>query len=119
MPDAPRHVGHVTPEALRSRMDSGDPLALLDVREPFERDLASIPARGVVDLAIPMGEIPNRMDEVVQVAVDRPVVVYCHHGQRSMTVARWLAARGVSGLLNLDGGIDAWSTRVDPSTPRY
>ncbi len=119
MPDAPRHVGHITPEALLSRMASGEPLALLDVREPFERDLASIPAGGALDVSIPMGEIPARIDEVARLAEDRPVVVYCHHGQRSMVVARWLAARGVGGLLNLDGGIDAWSADADPSTPRY
>ncbi len=120
MPDAHRHVGHVTPEALNSRMASGDAVAILDVREPFERDLATIPKHsGVVELAIPMGEIPARMDEVAHVAEDRHVIVYCHHGQRSMVVARWLAARGIGGLLNLDGGIDAWSTTVDPSTPRY
>jgi rhodanese-related sulfurtransferase len=120
MPDAPRHVGHIAPDALEARMASGEPLALLDVREPFERDLASIPVQGgAVALAIPMGEIPARMDEVARVAGERPVVVYCHHGQRSMVVARWLSARGVHNLLNLDGGIDAWSTAVDPSTPRY
>lgn len=120
MPDAPRHVGHITPDALQSRMASGEPIALLDVREPFERDLASIAVRaGVVALAIPMGEIPARIDDVARVADERSIVVYCHHGQRSMVVARWLAARGVGGLLNLDGGIDAWSTGVDPSTPRY
>jgi rhodanese-related sulfurtransferase len=120
MPDAHRHVGHITPEALNIRMASGEAVALLDVREPFERDLATIPRHaGVVELAIPMGDIPARMDEVAEVAADRQVVVYCHHGQRSMVVARWLAARGIWGLHNLDGGIDAWSTAVDPSTPRY
>ncbi|HEY2155484.1 MAG TPA: rhodanese-like domain-containing protein [Isosphaeraceae bacterium] len=120
MLDAHRHVGHVTPEALNSRMASGEPVALLDVREPFERDLATIPRHaGVVELAIPMGDVPARMDDVARVAEDRHVIVYCHHGHRSMVVARWLAARGVGGLLNLDGGIDAWSTEVDPSTPRY
>jgi rhodanese-related sulfurtransferase len=95
-------------------------LILLDVREPFERDLAVIGVDlPVSELAIPMGEIPQRYREVAVDGGDRPIVVYCHHGQRSMVVARWLAARGVPGLLNLDGGIDAWSARVDPSTPRY
>jgi rhodanese-related sulfurtransferase len=117
--DAPRHVGRIAPEALVARMASGEPIALLDVREPFERDLATIPPGRAVELAIPMGEIPARIDEVARVAEERPTVVYCHHGQRSMVVARWLAARGVGGLLNLEGGIDAWSTDADPSTPRY
>lgn len=102
-----------------SRIAAGEPLALLDVREPFERDLATIPSGTAVELEIPMGEIPARIDEVARVAERIPTVVYCHHGQRSMVVARWLAARGVGNLLNLDGGIDAWSTDADPSTPRY
>ena len=119
MSDAPRHVGHITPEALDARMVTGEPLALLDVREPFERDLATIPTGGAAELAIPMGEIPGRIDDLARIGDERPVVVYCHHGQRSMVVARWLSARGVGGLLNLDGGIDAWSTDADPSTPRY
>jgi rhodanese-related sulfurtransferase len=119
MSDAPRHVTHVGPADLLARLARAEPLALLDVREPFERDLATIPRAGAVELAIPMGEIPARIEEIARAAEDRAVVVYCHHGQRSMVVARWLAARGVWNLHNLDGGIDAWSTEADPSTPRY
>jgi rhodanese-related sulfurtransferase len=116
----PRSVGTIAPAELRRRMDAHEWVMLLDVREPFERDLAVIgPSSPAVELAIPMGEIPTRYSEVAATGGDRPIVVYCHHGQRSMVVARWLAARGVPGLLNLDGGIDAWSARVDPSTPRY
>jgi rhodanese-related sulfurtransferase len=116
----PQSVGTIDPTELRRRLDASESVILLDVREPFERGLAVIgPSSPAIELAIPMGEIPSRYGEVAANGGDRPIVVYCHHGQRSMVVARWLAARGVSGLLNLDGGIDAWSARVDPSTPRY
>lgn len=117
---APAPVGRIEPDALRDRMASGEPLILLDIREPFERDLATIDARDpVVELAIPMGDVPARLGELSRVAEGRPMVVYCHHGQRSLVVATWLAARGVAGLLNLEGGIDAWSRRVDRDMPRY
>ena len=96
-------------------------MILLDIREDFERSINRIPTTGAgagADLHIAMGEIPTRLAEVVELAALAPVVIYCHHGVRSMTVVRWLVARGVANLVNLDGGIDAYST-VDPTVPRY
>ena len=87
-------------------------VVLLDVREPFERQLATIDP----SLHIPMGDIPSRLDEIPK---DREVVVYCHSGGRSMLVAGFLAENGFSRVANLAGGIDAWSVRVDPKVPRY
>src|SRR4051812_598842 len=111
-------VGSMDVEELKRRLDSGERLALLDVREDHERDHAAIaPPPGVVDLFIPMGQIAARRDEIA--GAELPVVVYCHHGVRSMVVARWLSSRGISGLWNLEGGIDAWSLRVDRGVPRY
>jgi rhodanese-related sulfurtransferase len=113
-------VPSITPADLARRLGAGEWLALLDVREDFERAIGSIPLpSGTIDLHIPMGQVPARADEVREAAAERPVVVYCHHGVRSMVVARWLAARGVADLLNLEGGIDAWSLQVDPTVPRY
>ncbi len=85
---------------------------LLDVREPFERELALIEP----SLHIPMGEIAARLDEIPK---DRDVVVYCHGGSRSMMVAGYLAQHGWTSVANLAGGIDAWSVKVDPDVPRY
>jgi rhodanese-related sulfurtransferase len=96
-------------EALRSR---GDDLAIVDVREPFEVQIASI-AGSVV---IPMNEIPARIDELDP---ERPTVVLCHHGIRSAQVATYLARMGFARVINLAGGIDAWSEEVDPRVPRY
>lgn len=120
MPPQPADVATLTAIGLKRRLDSGERLAVLDVREDDERELCAIAVPGdAVDLHVPMGQVPARFDEIAAAASEGPLVVYCHLGMRSMVVARWLAARGVAGLHNLDGGIDAWSVDVDPSLPRY
>ena len=87
-------------------------VVLLDVREPFERELASIEP----SLHIPMNDVPRRLAEIPR---DHQVVVYCHTGARSMMVASYLEGEGFPSVANLTGGIDAWSRRVDPGVPRY
>jgi rhodanese-related sulfurtransferase len=113
-------VSDLTPALLHERLEAGEALTLLDVREPHERSFCSItvpPTAG--DLFIPVREIPSRLD-VVQDALRRgPLVVYCHHGVRSRDVAEWLVERGLSGIINLRGGIDAWSREADTTVPRY
>ncbi len=85
---------------------------LLDVREPNEVLLASLPeARHV-----PMREVPARLGELPR---DGAIVVMCHGGVRSARVARYLIANGFERVFNLRGGIDAWSVEVDPNVPRY
>jgi rhodanese-related sulfurtransferase len=66
-----------------------------------------------------MREIPARLDDIRGALARGPLVVYCHHGIRSRNVAEWLAERGLIGILNLTGGIDAWSLEADPSVRRY
>ena len=113
-------VGIVTPAELKATMSSGKPVFLLDVREPVERSFCAIPAIAKSrDLFVPMGQITARVEEIRAASAGLPVVVYCHHGVRSMAVARWLAAQAMGDVLNLDGGIDAWSLEADPTTPRY
>ena len=113
-------VGELAATTLKTWLDRGESPVVLDVREDHERDYAriSLPPR-VADLHIPLGQIPARLVEVEDQARDRPLVIYCHHGRRSMVAATWLARRGVGNIHNLDGGIDAWSIRVDRSVPRY
>ena len=99
-------------------MDALEPLVLLDVREDDERAWCVIGSSGLgLDLHIPMSQVPLRSAELT--GESRPIVVYCHHGVRSMVVARWLAGRGASLILNLEGGIDAWSREIDATVPRY
>ncbi|HET6725472.1 MAG TPA: rhodanese-like domain-containing protein [Gammaproteobacteria bacterium] len=90
----------------------GSDVTLLDVREQWEREIASIPAAK----AIPMGEVSNRLGELEPGST---TVVMCHHGNRSAMVARFLEQHGFRDVINLDGGIDGWSEHVDPSVPRY
>lgn len=113
-------VPELAPTALKRRLDQGDPLVLLDVREDDEREYCRIDVgAGVVDLHVPLREIPSRAAEIEESARLGPLVVYCHHGVRSMVAATWLSRRGVVGVENLAGGIDAWRLAVDPAIRRY
>jgi rhodanese-related sulfurtransferase len=66
---------------------------------------------------IPMNDTPDRIEEVR--AIEVPIVVYCHHGVRSMHVVQWLRAQGLDNVSSLSGGIDRWSLEIDPDLPRY
>ena len=102
----------ILPTDLKQRLDRGDAVVVLDVREPDELALARLP--GVVH--IPVGDIPARLHELDP---DRETVVMCHHGTRSAHVASFLLQRDFTRVLNLHGGIDAWSLTVDASVRRY
>jgi adenylyltransferase/sulfurtransferase len=101
----------IPPSELKRRVDAGDVPAILDVRDPWEHELAAIPGARL----IPMDQLQWRAGEL---DLEREVVVYCHHGQRSAAVVAWLRRQGVPAL-NLRGGIDAWAVEVDPALPRY
>lgn len=103
----------LTPEDLHARQQHGENLQLVDVRESLEYDYCRIEGSQL----IPLGELPRR---VAEIATDRPVVLICHHGVRSMQALAFLQHRhGRTNLLNLKGGIDAWSREVDPQVPVY
>src|SRR6266404_3657008 len=105
-------IGEILPEELSERLGRGERPVILDVREPEEIAIASFPGA----THIPMGDIPSRLTELDP---DQETVVVCHHGVRSVQVAMYLAQMGFERVLNLAGGIDAWSEDADPSTPRY
>lgn len=108
-------VPEITPAELKARLDAGERVAIIDVREPWEWDVANLGAHGA--RLVPLNEIPRRMDEI---PADTEVVLQCHHGGRSARALEFLRARGHEGrLLNLAGGIHAWSREVDPSVPTY
>jgi rhodanese-related sulfurtransferase len=102
----------IRPEELKSLLDAGNKPVILDVRQPEEVKAASIAG----SIAIPMNEVPFRLDELDKA---QEIVVYCHHGMRSQQVAQLLTMRGFPKVKNLTGGIDAWSITVDPGVPRY
>ncbi len=93
---------------------------VLDVREPHELQWASIAHtsahHGFQWIAIPMGQLPARLSELDP---DQPIACLCHHGARSMQVARFLVSNGFAEVSNIAGGIDAWSLQVDPAVARY
>lgn len=103
----------LTPEALHIRLQEGQPLQLVDVRQPEEYAFCRIEG----SVLIPLGDLPRRVEEL---ETDLPVVLICHHGVRSMQALAYLQHRhGFTNLLNLRGGIHAWSQRVDPAVPVY
>ena len=88
---------------------------LLDVRENWEREIAAI--EGSLDVV--MNDVPDRLGEIQAAQGDRELVVFCHSGQRSMVIARFLLANGFDRVSNLDGGIDAWSQHIAQSRHLY
>jgi rhodanese-related sulfurtransferase len=105
-------IEEIEAQELKRRMDSGEQLLILDVREPEEVAIAPFPQA----IHMPMGDIPSRIAELDP---DAQWVVVCHHGIRSAQVAMYLVRMGFERVTNLSGGIDAWSLTADPSTPRY
>ncbi|AWM39719.1 hypothetical protein GobsT_19220 [Gemmata obscuriglobus] len=105
-------IPQIQPTDLKRALDANMPVVLLDVRQPDEHAFCALPN----SLFIPLGELAGRVKEVP--ADGTPVVVYCHHGVRSLTGAAILRAAGLEAL-SLAGGIDRWSLSVDPAVPRY
>lgn len=104
----------MAPKELAERLRSSEPILLLDVREPEEYAIVNLPGAKL----IPLGELPLRHEEISEWK-EREVVVYCHHGIRSLNAIGQLKHFGFQQLRNLAGGIDRWSTEVDPNATRY
>jgi len=102
----------MTVEELKAKLDAGEPICVLDVREARELAVARYP---FPVLHIPMGQIPARLDEIPK---DQTVVCACRSGSRSAHIAAFLKSHGRDAV-NLDGGILAWSAHIDPSIPQY
>lgn len=104
--------GEITPRRLQARLNAGDAITVLDVRETYEWAIARLPDARLV----PLGSLPravHSLDKTVE------IVVYCHHGMRSAAAMAWLQDQGFPRVLNLIGGIDRWSLDVDPTVRRY
>src|SRR6516162_7590382 len=101
-------------QELSALLAAGEPVYLLDVRQPWEHDLAALPDSTL----IPLDQLVARAGEV-QPPQGATVVVYCHHGIRSLSGAALLQRLGFDDVASLAGGIDAWSLHVDPKVPRY
>ena len=93
----------------------GETVVLIDVREPNEFAIARIEGAQL----IPMRQVPGELQDLEAKADRHMLIVFCHHGVRSLNVVNWLRAQGVEACTSMAGGIDAWSLAVDPSVPRY
>ena len=102
----------IEPHELKQRLDRGDKLLLVDVREPWEHEICRIEGTRL----IPLGMLAANLAALEQAD---EVVLYCHRGMRSLDAAAWLRAQGIEGAQSLAGGIERWATEIDPSVPRY
>jgi rhodanese-related sulfurtransferase len=101
-------VQEITPKALKARLDAGEIIPIIDIRESWELQQSRLDEA----IHIPMNDIPDSLD---QIPTDKPVVIMCHLGQRSAMVVDWMIGQGYDNLYSLEGGIDAWADEVDPS----
>ena len=99
-------------EALHALLLGGGDVQLVDVRDDWEVAVASLPGA----IHIPLPHLPNNLDNL---DADRPVVLLCHHGMRSLQAAIWMRQQGYESATSVAGGIDAWSRLIDPTVPTY
>lgn len=102
----------IVPREVKQKLDRGEKLILVDVREPHEHAICHIEGATLIS----MGTIPANLQRL---DTDEDVICFCHHGMRSLDVASWLRAQGVQSAKSMAGGIDRWSVEVDPKVPRY
>jgi rhodanese-related sulfurtransferase len=110
LPDIPFEIA---PSAVKSRLEAGETLRLIDVREPAEYPFAKIEGAEL----IPMRSMPQVLQDLEE--SDGCLIVFCHHGVRSLSVVEWLRRQGVENCQSMSGGIDLWSRQIDPTVPRY
>jgi adenylyltransferase/sulfurtransferase len=96
---------------LKRALDEGS-ATVVDVREPWEADIARIEGAMLIPLSVFAAEAK-------ELPRDKPILIHCHHGGRSMQATQWLRRNGNDRVANVAGGIDAWSQAIDPSVPRY
>ena len=102
----------ITPADVKARLDLGEKLVLVDVREPWEHQLCRIEGARLV----PLGSLAASLQTLPDVD---EVICYCHHGMRSLDAAAWLRFQGIGKAKSLSGGIERWSVEIDPKVPRY
>jgi rhodanese-related sulfurtransferase len=103
----------ITPIELKERLDKGENMRVIDVREADEWAIAHLPKAELIPL--------SKFQHVAtpQLDADETIVLYCHHGMRSARAQGYLQGQGYKNVLNLTGGIDAWALQVDPAMKRY
>jgi len=112
MADDPFANIEITPREVKSMMERGDKFLLVDVREKWEFETSWIEGAVLVS----MREIPSNLAKFEE--ADN-IVLFCHHGIRSLDAAAWLRSQEIPGAKSMAGGIDRWSAEIDPKVPRY
>ncbi|HYL45819.1 MAG TPA: rhodanese-like domain-containing protein [Candidatus Limnocylindrales bacterium] len=102
----------ITPREVSEQLARGGKFLFVDVREKWEHDVSRIEAA----MLIPLREIPANLARLEEAD---EVVLFCHHGMRSLDAAAWLRSQGVAGARSMVGGIERWSVEIDPRVPRY
>jgi rhodanese-related sulfurtransferase len=110
-PQVQNGILQISPRELKQKLDSGEDIFVLDVREPHEYQIANLGAK-----LIPLGDLPARVGELDR---NREIVVHCKSGGRSQKASEFLAQNGFKNVQNLAGGITAWSNDVDPTIAKY
>ncbi len=105
-------VQEILPEELKTKLDRGEKITIIDVREPDEYEICCLEKATL----IPLRQIPNRLEELNP---DEFMVLYCHHGARSAQAVLWLNQNGFNHVVSLRGGIDEWAHRIDQEMERY
>jgi rhodanese-related sulfurtransferase len=108
------HPLEIDCRTVKEKLDTGHSFVLLDCREQHEFDHVHIDESHL----LPMSEIQERVGELDEHRAEE-IIVYCHHGMRSLQVTAWLTQNGFSNVKSMQGGIDAWSCEIDDSKPRY
>jgi len=106
-------TGDITVQELKQRLDAGEEIILIDVREPHEREICHIGGT-----LIPLGTIPEKLNELSE-HKDKEIIVYCRTGGRSSNAVAFLKGQGFVNVRNLVGGVHAWSDQIDNSMPKY
>jgi len=102
----------ILPAEVKARLDGGENLILVDVREPWEFEICRIQGAKLV----PLGSLAASLNALPD---GDEVICYCHHGMRSLDAAAWLRFQGFERARSLAGGIERWSREIDPAVPRY
>jgi len=103
----------ILPGTLEEWQEANKTFTLIDIRKPFEREQVKLND----DFWIPMSELPEQLEQLR--GSDVPLVLYCHHGQRSYQAAKFIREQGIEETYSLAGGIDVWARKIDSELPRY
>lgn len=105
------NTGDITVQELSERLKNNEDLIIIDVREPFEHDMANIGGN-----LIPLGDLPYQLEQIEEYK-DREIIVYCRSGGRSGSACQYLRGQGFSNVRNMIGGMNQWVREIDPSMP--